>query len=465
MRKRIEIGIWTEWPGDAGWTNEGMTRLLGFMTEGLSRDRRFAFRVIVSRAIYQEARADLNTLAAVEGIDYHVHTPENDQCEPNDPFDVEGCLKVANGIGSIEAWIVLYPYFSNAVRLRKPVAAILPDSIPTEFPTFGHQAWIDGGAHHVWATRVRELLAGAQRVVTFSEHVARDQANKIFDVPLDKITVVPHAPPDLAHLLPFVSDREATPDSRAQAAEMLRAHARARGWTYLSDFTFEETPYFVVSTQDRPTKNIAAVAKAVREIVRERHAGAKVLTTAGIVPGSTWTLFPEIVSGDRLEVDIISAPHLPRAEHAALYHCAALAIHPSNFEGGQGPFPFYEAVSVGTPCLMAMGPHVAELLKSAPELAPWTFEPDDPGQLASLILATLADREAAIITQRKAYLRLNQRGWDQVAADYCQAALGRKVPPAPPLKAMPGSKPRKPWYRRAKSWLAKKAGLSGRKAA
>jgi glycosyltransferase involved in cell wall biosynthesis len=464
MSKRIEIGVWTEWPGGSGWTNEGMTRLLGFLTEGLARDRRFAFRVIVNRAIYQEARADLNTLAAVEGLDYHVHAPEDDQCEPNDPFDVEGCLKVANGISSIEAWIVLYPYFSNAKRLNKPVAAILPDSIPTEFPTFGHQAWIDGGAHYVWATRVRELMASATRVITFSEHVARDQANKIFDVPLDKISIVPHAPPDLAPLLPFVTNRQATPESRAQAAEMLRAHARKRGWGYLSDFTFEETPYIVVSTQDRPTKNIAAVAKALRKTVRERHVGAKVLTTASIVAGSTWTLFPDIVFGERLEVDIVSTPHLPRAEHAALYHCAALAIHPSNFEGGQGPFPFYEAVSVGAPCLMAMGPHVAELLKSAPELAPWTFEPDDTRQLADLIVSTLADREGALKVQREAYLRLNQRGWDQVAGDYCQAALGRKVPPAPPVEA---SAPpcKKSWYKRAKSWIAKKSGLSARKAA
>lgn len=453
MTNRIEIGIWTEWPDGAGWTNEGMTRLLGFMTEGLSRDRRFAFRVIVNRAIYREARADLNTLAAIEGLDYHVHAPEDDQCEPDDPFDVEGCLKVANSMKSIQAWIVLYPYFSNAIRLNKPVAAILPDSIPTEFPTFGHNAWIDGGAHFIWATRVRQLMEGATRVITFSEHVARDQANKIFDVPLDKISVVPHAPPDLAGLLPFVSNRNATPESRSQAAEMLRSHARRREWSYLSDFTFEETPYFVVSTQDRPTKNIAAVAKAMREIVRERHASVKVLTTAGIVVGSTWTLFPEIVGDERLEIEIVSTPHLPRAEHAALYHCATLAIHPSTFEGGQGPFPFYEAVSVGTPCLMAMGPHVAELLKSAPELAPWTFEPDDTCQLVDLIIATLAEREGALKVQREAYQRLNKRGWDQVAAEYCQAAFGSTTPPALPPPS------NKPWYKRAKSWISTISGL------
>ena len=422
MSRRTVVGIWTEWAVGAGWTNEGMTRLLGFLIEGLAQNQKYMFRIVVNRAIYDEALADLKTLEAKNGMDFVLHTPA--QSDPSDHADIEATLALANSLDDVEGWISLYPYFEHALRLKKPVTTIFPDAIPIEFPMFGPGIWEEDGAHTQWRRRVARLLEGSSRIITFSQHIAQRHVQSIFDIPPDRISVVPHAPPDLEGLLPFVKDRKRTPESLAQAANILRAHARERGWGYLQNFPFEDVRFIVVSTQDRPTKNIALAAEAVRKLVRRDHFDIKMLTTAAIHSTAiTWTRFPGMLDAEQLHVDILALHNLPRREHAALYHCASLAVHPSLLEGGRGTFPYYEAASVGTPCVMAKGPNTDELLVHEPSLAPWMFEPDDSNQLAALIRATIEDRSHALDVQQAAYLRLAERTWGQVAAEYAQAAL------------------------------------------
>jgi len=114
---------------------------------------------------------------------------------------------------------------------------------------------------------------------------------------------------------------------------------------------------------------------------------------------------------------------LPRDVHAAFYHCAALTVHPSIFEGGLGPFPFYESVSVGTPCLFADGPHVREFVGHEPMLTPYVFDPNDVAGLRALVVSTLANREGALADQAEVLKNLSGYGWKDVAAAYAQAAI------------------------------------------
>ena len=145
--------------------------------------------------------------------------------------------------------------------------------------------------------------------------------------------------------------------SRYTAATLLRTHARARGWRHLADFPFEHLDYVVVSTQDRQTKNVVTVVDAVAQLLRHEALNLKLLMTTPIHVGATWTPLPGRIASDGLDLDVLSLPDLPRDVHAALYHGASVAVHASFYEGGQAPFPFHEAVSVGTPCLIADGPH------------------------------------------------------------------------------------------------------------
>jgi len=204
--------------------------------------------------------------------------------------------------------------------------------------------------------------------------------------------------------------------SRATAADILRKHCRTRGWTTLQTYPFEEVDYIAVSTQDRVTKNIRLVAETVRTLVRDGRMDLKLFMTAPLHWGATWTPLPALLASEQLMGDVVSMTDLPRDVHAAFYHCAALTVHPSIFEGGLGPFPLYEAVSVGTPCLIADGPHVRELVAQQPTLAPYVFDPNNVAELGACILKVMGGRQAALATQAAVIQRLSDYGWSDVAA-------------------------------------------------
>lgn len=332
----------------------------------------------------------------------------------------------------VDGWLVLMPYFNAATLLPRPKAVLFPDAIPVEFAA----GWTDnfftnGGLWADWQARIWHLLADGDPVITFSKHVAQRHASGIFGVAPERCHVVPHAPPQLAHLLPFLASAEAPSLSRTAAAEMLRQHADNREWTYLREFPFEEVTYFVVSTQDRPNKNLQVVIEAVRILIRRDLLDVKLIVTAGIHPGLPLDL---LLGEHGLRHDVISMPFLPDDIHAALFHCAALAIHPSVFEGGRAPFPFSEAVSVGTPCVMADGPHVQELISAVPELRDAVFNPYDPEELAQLIKSALQERVTLLEHQASLLQTISERNWGQVAADYVAVILGK---PPPTSRAFP----------------------------
>jgi glycosyltransferase involved in cell wall biosynthesis len=277
---------------------------------------------------------------------------------------------------------------------------------------------------------VQRAIDCAARVITFSEHVANDQARRLFNVAPEKFRVIPMAPPDLAPLLPFVRDRQRTPESVQQAAAILRQHADQSGLSYLRNFPFEERKFIVVSTQNRTSKNLVCAAEAVRLLIREEKRDIKLITTSSIEYKAQWTLFPRLVEEQNLFVDVIAMHDLPRDVHAALYHCAEAAIHPSLFEGGLGVFPFFEAVSLGVPCAMALGPHVDEFLQRQPDVAPEVFDANDPNELAQLIIRIMNDRESILRRQRAVYEAFNRRDWVDVAEEYGQTVVGASHPSA-----------------------------------
>lgn len=331
----------------------------------------------------------------------------------------------------VDGWLVLMPYFNAATLLPKPKAVLFPDAIPVEFAAgWTNDYFVNGGFWAEWQARIRHLLADGDPVITFSEHVARRHASGIFGVAPERCHVVPHAPPRLAHLLPFLASAEAPSPTRTLAAEMLRQYAADREWTYLREFPFEEVTYLVVSTQDRPNKNLQVVIEAVRILLRRDLLDVKLIVTAGIHPGLP---LDALLGEHGLRHDVISMPFLPDDIHAALFHCAALAVHPSVFEGGRAPFPFSEAVSVGTPCIMANGPHVQELISEVPELRDAVFNPYDPEELAQLIRSVLQERASLLERQTSILQVISERNWGQVAADYVAVIMGKPPQTSPPF--------------------------------
>ena len=79
----------------------------------------------------------------------------------------------------------------------------------------------------------------------------------------------------------------------------------------------------------------------------------KLLFTAPLYPNAPLARY---LDEHAFHFDAVSVPHLPDAVHAALLHAAALAVHPSVFEGGHAPFPF-KGINYGAAFFMATGFH------------------------------------------------------------------------------------------------------------
>ena len=329
----------------------------------------------------------------------------------------------------VDGWLLLMPDFTSGLRLPGRKVVLFPDAIPFDFP-FGWDAaeWEPGGPWDSWRRRAAETLSGADGVITFSHHVAERHVVRLFGVPPGKVATVPLAAPDLRPLLPVrTPDRTPTPASRRAAAEILRHHAAERGWPYLTGFPFEDVPYAVVSTQDRPTKNITLAVEAVRRLLRRDRVDMKLFMTARLEPGGPGDRLWRAVRDAGMALDALSVPDLPREVHAALYHCAALTVHPSFYEGIVGALPFVESISVGTPCIIARGPHSLELLEQEPALRSFLFDPYDAEALTDLIRRTVLDRPAALAAQVAILERLMRRNWGDVAEEYAAVVSGRPV--------------------------------------
>jgi glycosyltransferase involved in cell wall biosynthesis len=417
--ERRPVGIWVESPRGAQWAGQGMTRLLGFIIEGIAAAKSHVFRIVVTDEIRDEAEADFDELVAQNGVDFTFHSPR-DVGEKVEFFD--DLARYANEHVTVDAWISLFPNQTGAQLLDAPVSTIFPDAIGLAYHDFDDVSWGANGPSVTWKNRVAATLKTVNNVITFSSHVARDHVTGFFGVSPDRIRVIPHAPPTLEGILPFVRNAERTDETRFRAAEMLRRHAAQQGLHYLIDFPFEHVRFAAVSTQDRVTKNIRVAVEAIELLVRSWHEQFKLIMTAQVHFGSTWTPTPAAIELAQLQFDVLSMPDLPREVHAAFYHCAEVTVHPSVFEGGRGVFPYYESISVGTPCLMAGGPHVAEFMKDAPELKAFVFDPSDAHQLARLLLDTSMRRDEVTALQSATVARLRQRTWGDVAREYVDAA-------------------------------------------
>ena len=417
-RTRRAVGIWVESP--ARWTNEGITRLLGFLIEGVARRKQFTFHVVLEDKIRDAAEADLISLNARPGSDFKLHSPRDHGVSAPTLRDL---ADFANAHVPVEAWLSLFPDYAFARFLEAPVTVIFPDAIPKVFPEFGEAAWGPEGVHFRWESNVRALLEHAQGAITFSDHVAAQHLADLFDFPRGEVSVVAHAPPNLRPLLPANAGSNKTEEALRAAGDLLRAEAERRNWHYLRDFPFEEVPYIAISTQDRVTKNVQLAARSLQILLRERRKNLKLLMTAPLHFHQNWTVLPSVVEENLSQFDVVSVPDLPRDVHAAFLYCAAIAVHPSIFEGGHAPFPFYEAASVGTPCLIAKGPHVSELAMSEPEILDYCFEPNDAEGLADRILDVLGRSDEVVGRQKELLGRLGARDWSHVAEAYANAAL------------------------------------------
>jgi glycosyltransferase involved in cell wall biosynthesis len=320
----------------------------------------------------------------------------------------------------IVVWLVPTAFWTEIQGLAAPYVLSVPDFMFREIPVkFAELSEMSTSI----ADQIQKVVSRATNFVTFSRTVAHSPLVESSVKNNSAITVIPHGTTNLdGHirvmgqpLRSFAVDRFAT--------QLITAYRNThmQGSEYLRSFSFESAEFIFYAAQARPNKNLMTLLRAYAKALREKYIYQKLILTADL------TRLPDVwkyLLDNRLEYDVIMIPQASESLLAALYYKATLAVCPSFFEGGF-PFTFAEAMSVGTPALLARSDVVIETLESEPDLmSAMTFDPFDVDGLAEKLAWGIANRSGLLALEKPLYERLSKRSWDVVAEEYIDLFKG-----------------------------------------
>jgi glycosyltransferase involved in cell wall biosynthesis len=305
--------------------------------------------------------------------------------------------------------------YAAATGLRGSTATTFADFVPAEFPGMlaDHPAFVARGR------QMSRLLAGSDVIICLSDHVRRRQLPYLVPEPPAEVVVIAPGPPDRGASVRF---DPASGDPVGAATALLRqrfpgARAAVPDWW--------SRPTIVVPSQDRPYKNLPSLIEAVAYLNRREQRMVRIVLTARPDPAHIGRVVED--AGATAFVEFL--PDLPDEELDLVLACASLAVTPSLFEGSL-PFTLYEAVSVGTPCLMADIPVTRAALAAHPDVEALTvFDATDPRRAAAAIKAAL-DRRAELLELQRGFVAdyYRENSWDACAARYVDVLLGPDRP-------------------------------------
>ena len=329
--------------------------------------------------------------------------------------DVEAGLmrQLINARPDIAAWYsptAFWPHFNNisAPRLMCVPDVVLGD-FPVGFSNVGGSRFLDN--FH----QIERAISGGQHFVTYSQQVKWHTLVDRYHVDPDMVSVVPHGANRLDQLVTVSGfpDNEATAiawcrrvfqDALGKATDQISAGVALRG----------NVKFLFYASQFRPNKNVLSLLRAYDYLLKRRYIGHKLVVTGDP------RLIPELeafIDEHNLKNDVLCLSGLTEQELAACYRLADLAVNPSLSEGGC-PFTFSEALSVGTPALMARIPVTEEVITSQELRDLMLFDPYDWKDIAAKIEWALAHGEFLLEKQKPFYEQLAKRTWRTVVDEY-----------------------------------------------
>ncbi len=226
--------------------------------------------------------------------------------------------------------------------------------------------------------RIERYLRSAGVIVTQSRH-NKSYLIDVFDIPEEKVLVVPNPNPQVRHILP-----DAVFNSIKNDRNMAFKHWKKTSTTLplgkvkdicnlsmLRRFTHEMTENtFTIfcSTQRRPYKGFDVLISNLSRFSRRNSKFDIRLILTGDLKAFFKERTLDLDTLDWVYTHCYQISRVNNFNHALLYTLSDLVMHPSYAEGGHGVYPLFEAASVGTPCLMNVGRHTDEILMDSPEL-------------------------------------------------------------------------------------------------
>jgi glycosyltransferase involved in cell wall biosynthesis len=332
--------------------------------------------------------------------------------------EVELLHELIAGRRDIAAWYCPTAFWPHFNTVAAPRLMSVPDVVLAEYPIGFAKS---GGARFEQTFHdVQAAIRGCHQLVTYSEHVKRTTLIERYQIDPDRIQVIQHGSNDLSALL-SPSDMKGDGSGRGTGycltlfrSALDKAVGHERACTYGSG----DVRFLFYASQLRPNKNVITLLRAYEWLLRRQAISHKLILTGS---PHEFPSIKEFIAEKGLENDVLFLYGLSERELAACYMLADLAVNPSLSEGGF-PFTFAEAVSVGTPVVMASIPVTTEYLGSAPVAGSMLFDPYDWRALADRIEWAVANRQQLYRAQREFFdERVATRTWGDVVDDHIRA--------------------------------------------
>jgi glycosyltransferase involved in cell wall biosynthesis len=309
---------------------------------------------------------------------------------------------------------------------KKPYVVQIPDVVFLEFPElFDRNQDVNN-----LSIEIGRVAKQAGAVISVSEHVRRNHVIKFLGVEPRRARLALHAPMRLDDALAS-NFKDSGPPTKAQARDWLALHwqdimarpglvDRMNGslnWlSHAKKLNVRGTKLLYFATQYRPYKNIERAIEAMAHVRERNKEPVALLLTASLAGGDAITA---LIDKHNLWDVVIPLPRLPQPIHATIYAAADLAVAASRFEGGL-PFLFSEAVSVGTPVIMAETAIVRASMPAALR-GRMMFDPLDTDHMAGAIVRGLNDPSLFLEQSRILATMTARRTWADVVNDYLKA--------------------------------------------
>lgn len=330
--------------------------------------------------------------------------------------ETERMARLIDKMTNVRAWYCPTAFWSAFSRIHAPRLMCVPDVVLMDFPV----AFATLGGTRVMDTfeDIQVAIRSADHLVTYSNSVKSDCLVDRLGVTPARVHVVPHAPNSLARWVTVTGFPNNEESSRHYCATLLLGALsnKSNRADFTVGFANRELKFLFYASQFRPNKNVLSLLRAYEFLLRNQGLGIKLVLTGDA------TEMPEIVQfiyQNRLENDVICLKGLSVSELAACYKLATLAVNPSLSEGGC-PFTFTEALSVGTPVVMARIPVSEEVLDDPALRAVTFFDPYDWKDMAERIRFGVTQRDQLLTMQLPVYERLAQRTWRDVADEHIE---------------------------------------------
>ncbi|MES2934137.1 MAG: glycosyltransferase [Pseudomonadota bacterium] len=320
-----------------------------------------------------------------------------------------------NGRRDISAWYSPTAFWPHFHKIKAPRLMCVPDVVLADFPV--GFAPLGGGRRLEAFRAIEQAIRGGEFFVTYSDEIKWRTLVHRYQVEHTAIHVIAHG----ANRLDSLVTVSGFPDNETATETLCRnffqsALSKARGIANAGIYGGNEVRFLFYASQFRPNKNIISLLRAYEHLLKRRYIGHKLVLTG--IP----EMVPEVaqfILEHNLANDVLCLHGLSEYELAACYRLADLAINPSLSEGGC-PFTFCEALSLGTPVVMARIAVTEEVITDPQLQTLMFFDPYDWQDMAVRIEWALQNLSMLKAQQMPVYEKLIRRTWRTVVDEHIE---------------------------------------------